>query len=108
MGPRALVMNIWQEPKNIFAPLIAAVPADIEWAGFGNALIVVGESVPVTSIVYNVKRRNSFRRVREVRHRIVYTVVGDAAKPFSARIGCLDKPVDAPGKPLVDEYWQLA
>jgi hypothetical protein len=101
-------MNRWDEPDNIFAPLIAAVPPDAEWSGFGNALIVAAESVPVATVVYSGKRPNSIHRYREVRHRVVYTVVGDNAKPFSARAACIDKLPDVPGEGIVYESWQLA
>jgi hypothetical protein len=100
-------MNRWDEPNNLFAPLIAAVPADVEWAWFGNTLDVAADSVPVTSVVYTGKRPNSFRRFREVKHRVVFTVLGDNAKPFSARTTCLDKPIDAPGGGLGYQYWDL-
>jgi hypothetical protein len=101
-------MNRWDEPNNIFAPLLAGVPSDAVWAGFGNALIAASESLPVVEIAYSGKRPNSFRGFREVRHRLTVTIVGDNAKPFSARVDCVDKPIEKPCEGLAYWSWSLA
>jgi hypothetical protein len=100
-------VNVWNEPANIFAPLIAAVPPETEWAGFGNALIAAGECIPVCQLHYNVKRPGTLRRKQELRHRVVYTTSGDGAKGFSTLAGCVDKPVDEPASGVADTHWRL-
>lgn len=100
-------MNLWNEPANIFAPLIAAVPPDTEWAGFGNALIAAAECVPVCQLHYNMKRPGKLRRRQELRHRVVYTMSGDQAMGFSTLAGCVDKPVDEPASGATDTHWRL-
>jgi hypothetical protein len=107
MGRRTGTVNVWNEPTNIFAPLIAAVPPDSRWAGFGNALIAAAECVPVCELHYNVKRPGKFRRKQELRHRVVYAVSGDQAMGFSTFAGCVDKPVDEPASGVADTHWRL-
>jgi hypothetical protein len=99
-------MNVWNQPSNIFAPIIAAVPTGTVWSGFGNALIAAAQCVPVTIMPYNVKRPGRFRRETELRHRIAYTATGEPAKPFTVRASLIDKLPDSPAG-VEDTHWHL-
>jgi hypothetical protein len=87
-------MNSWEAPDSVFAPIIAAVPADTQWSGFGNALIAAAGSIPHAMLTYRVKRPGTLKRITEVRERMLVTTTGEQAAPFSVRAILIDRPPD--------------
>jgi hypothetical protein len=84
-------MDRWDAPDSIFAPLIAAVPPQTHWSGFGNALIAAGESIPHPEMSYRTKKPGTLKWHSEIRERMLLVTTGEKASPFSARAFLFDK-----------------
>jgi hypothetical protein len=103
-----VTMNRWAAPGSVFAPVIAAVPPGTEWCGFGNALIAMADCVPHAMHAYRVKRPGTLRRITEVRERMLLTVTGQDAAPFSVRALLIDKPPGRKAEHLAAiRMWEL-
>jgi hypothetical protein len=101
-------MNRWEAPESIFAPIIAAVPPDTEWAGFFNTLEWATGGIPRSVLVYNVKRPGTFRKVKEIREREMATSSGESAKPFTSRAWLADVNREGDGpRDAASNLWML-
>ena len=99
-------MNRWDAPESIFAPIIAAVPPDTEWAGFFNTLEWAIGGIPCATQVYNVKRPGTFRKVKETRERKMTTSNAEARKPFTSRVWLADVSPDGK-RDAASNLWML-
>jgi hypothetical protein len=100
-------MNRWEAPESIFAPIIAAVPPDTEWAGFVNTLEWAAGGIPRSTLVYNIKRPGTFRKIKEVRERRMATGSGDAAKPFTSCASLADRNREGGPGDAASNLWML-
>lgn len=101
-------MDRWNAPQTIFAPVIAGVPADVQWSGFGNALLAAADMIPTTTLPYTVKRPGSFKKTTEVRQRRTVAVTGEDAKPYGAQIRLLDRSPDLKYQGPDEGLWEVS
>jgi hypothetical protein len=99
-------MNVWNEPDNLFAPLIAAVSRNP--VGGVRSLANRGSGLragdPPSIQHKGAGKVPSHQRDQTPRG---LCLVGDKAKPFTALCALVDKGSDTPARGIIDTYWQM-
>lgn len=97
-----LTMDRWDAPSSIFAPVVMALPPDTEWAGFGNAALIVERRIPTSTRRMRVKNTGFSRGNIELwTRRVTHLSEPD---PFSQALILTE---DRESGATIDIYWKL-